>query len=249
MAWYALWTKVSQTLRRTYKELGIFNTTLFILTGDNGGIPIVGGNNYPLRGTKATTFEGGVRSIAFASGAGIHPGLRGSVSHELMHLTDWLPTIVEGIAGLSLADNTTGRPCPTCTRRVEPLDGMNQWKMFNQLGEKSQREGSVTGLTIDSEKYSRVCDSYSRIWRHSGWTLETLAWSCRGLARHLLAKRALQGISKSPLPISANTTPPWCPFGWTPPPRADGLFEAPQPPPEFQNARANCLAIPRQMQG
>ena len=77
-------------------------------------------------GNKSTTFEGGVRSIAFASGAGIHPGLRGSVSHELMHLTDWLPTIVEGIAGLSLADNTTGRPCPTCTRRVEPLDGVNQ---------------------------------------------------------------------------------------------------------------------------
>ena len=63
-----------------------------------------------------------------------------------MHLTDWLPTIVEGIAGLSLADNTTGRPCPTCTRRVEPLDGINQWKMFNQLGEKSQREEVLLDL-------------------------------------------------------------------------------------------------------
>ena len=66
---------------------------LFILTGDNGGMPLAGGNNYPLRGNKATTFEGGVRSIAFISGQGIHPSLVGTVSHEIMHVTDWLPLL------------------------------------------------------------------------------------------------------------------------------------------------------------
>ena len=53
-------------ITQTYERLGILSDTLFILTGDNGGIPWNGGNNYPLRGNKATAFEGGVRSIAFA---------------------------------------------------------------------------------------------------------------------------------------------------------------------------------------
>ena len=36
-----------------------------------------------------------------------------------------------------------------------------------------------------------------------------------------------------------NESTPWCPFGWTPPPRADGGYELPQPPPEL-----NCTALP-----
>ncbi len=85
-----------RNITQTYEALGILNETLIILTGDNGGIPSDGGNNYPLRGNKATTFEGGVRSIAFISGAGLSPDVRGTVSHEIMHVTDWLPTLVGG---------------------------------------------------------------------------------------------------------------------------------------------------------
>eukprot|EP01048_Picozoa_sp_COSAG05_P004261 COSAG05_NODE_224_length_13609_cov_26.220429_4_plen_82_part_00 len=35
---------------------------------------------------KATTFEGGVRGLAFVSGAGISQSMRGSVSHGLLHV-------------------------------------------------------------------------------------------------------------------------------------------------------------------
>ena len=61
----------------TYKKLGLWNDTVIILTGDNGGIPSDGGNNYPLRGNKATALEGGVRSIAFISGAGLSDAVKG----------------------------------------------------------------------------------------------------------------------------------------------------------------------------
>ena len=40
----------------------------------------------------------------------------GRTSHELMHITDWFPTLVEGVAGGSL--NGT------------QLDGYNQWPMI-----------------------------------------------------------------------------------------------------------------------
>lgn len=57
-----------------------------MLSTDNGGHPAVGGNNYPLRGEKATNFEGGVRGLSFVWGAGLSDSVHGSVSHELMHV-------------------------------------------------------------------------------------------------------------------------------------------------------------------
>jgi arylsulfatase A-like enzyme len=70
----------------------------------DGGNPDTGGSNWPLRGQKATTFEGGMRGLGFVSGAGVDPSLAGSVSNEMYHVSDWLPTIAGGIAGLSLTN-------------------------------------------------------------------------------------------------------------------------------------------------
>lgn len=227
-------------ITQTYKALGILNSTLFILTGDNGGIAYNGGNNYPLRGAKATTFEGGVRSIAFASGAGIHPSLRGTVSHELMHVTDWLPTIVEGIAGLSLADNTTGRPCPTCARPVAPLDGINQWAMFSE-GERSQREE----VLLDLE--STASNLFASVTRMPGsGAIRVGRWKLlhghQGVfAGNCTLRGPFHGTTpRTPLPILPNETAPWCPYGWIPPPRADGHYEPPQLPPVAAKWGGNC---------
>ena len=74
-----------KNITQTYRELGILDDTLIVLSSDNGGEPGAGGSNYPLRGIKATTFEGGVRGLAFVSGAGISQSVRGSVSHGLLH--------------------------------------------------------------------------------------------------------------------------------------------------------------------
>ena len=100
-------------LTATYKALGLWNSTLVVVSTDNGGQPLDGGNNFPLRGCKATTFEGGVRGLGFISGAGLAASVRGSISHQLIHVVDWGPTIIAGIAGLPLAP--LGRPCATCS--------------------------------------------------------------------------------------------------------------------------------------
>jgi hypothetical protein len=73
----------------TYKSLGIWEQTLTIVSADNGGNVNDGGNNYPLRGNKATTWEGGVRGLGLISGAGISSKVAGTVSHEIIHVTDW----------------------------------------------------------------------------------------------------------------------------------------------------------------
>ena len=46
------------------KETNLWNNTLLILSTDNGGsiqLPCCSGNNYPLRGGKASPWEGGLR--------------------------------------------------------------------------------------------------------------------------------------------------------------------------------------------
>jgi len=82
-------------ITRALVDHGLYDNTVIVFMGDNGGQTgnHGGGNNYPLRGMKGTTWEGGVRTPAF-----IHSPLLGAggVSvDQLIHVTDWLPTFMK----------------------------------------------------------------------------------------------------------------------------------------------------------
>ena len=75
----------------------LWNDTVVIFSSDNGGDPFFRGFNYPLRGYKKTLWEGGVRASAFVHGQMLKR--RGVISHDLIHATDWYPTLIN-LAGI-----------------------------------------------------------------------------------------------------------------------------------------------------
>lgn len=82
-------------------EAGIADRTVIVFTSDNGGnmyVEVDGEvptSNAPLRGGKATMFEGGIRVPCVVVWPGIvEPGSR---SHEIIQTSDFYPTLLSGL--------------------------------------------------------------------------------------------------------------------------------------------------------
>lgn len=112
---------------------GMLDDTILIFSTDNGGLAGPdrkpgsrgSGSNFPLRGAKGTLWQGGVRGAGVISG-GMFKSQAGSTSNALMHVTDWLPTLVDAAGG----DPTN----------LSHLDGVSQLKTLvkNQKSARSE---------------------------------------------------------------------------------------------------------------
>ncbi|XP_035825596.1 arylsulfatase B [Aplysia californica] len=107
---------------KVLKEKAMFDDTIFFFTADNGGWVSFHGNNYPLRGSKFTIWEGGTRVPAFVHGK---PLQKTGVRYEgLMHAVDWFPTILEAAGN-----------CPD-----PDSDGISQWESITTLSPSKRTE-------------------------------------------------------------------------------------------------------------
>merc|ERR1712216_449938 len=120
--------------------------TLVVVASDNGACPSDGGNNYPFRGGKFQSFEGGVHVPAFIWSCAFPSSVQGTVVNDLFHAVDWMPTLLStvrsayfeemkgpdghwDIDGMDLKEafvhgsTHDGRP-----QRAEMLLRMNKWK-------------------------------------------------------------------------------------------------------------------------
>jgi arylsulfatase B len=124
------------------KAASLWDNTLLLVSADNGGLVagngFGGANNFPLRGGKATPFEGGIRSNAFISGGYVPQSRRGKIESSLIEVADWYTTFCS-LAGVD----------PTDTRaalyNLPPVEGLDQWPLLSGLNSTSPRSEVIIG--------------------------------------------------------------------------------------------------------
>lgn len=105
---------------------GLWDETLLLFSSDNGSpldMSEAGGSNWPLRGGKYTSWEGGVRVPAFLSGGYLPASLRGTTQPGLIHIADWWSTLA---ALVNVPDDDP----VAAAAGLPPPDSINMWPMI-----------------------------------------------------------------------------------------------------------------------
>ena len=138
---------------------GMLENTIILFTTDNGApdghFDKATMSNWPLRGGKATLWEGGVRGTSFIWGKGVPSGVNNT---KLFHAADWLPTFA-AVAGVSLP-----------AHKKQMLDGHNIWPALTSDA-PSPRKEIVHNIDPDGRGSALRVGEYKLIigQRPTGW--------------------------------------------------------------------------------
>lgn len=104
------------------KDKSLWDNTIFVFTADNGGEDGGFADNSPLRGSKASLWEGGARVTGFVSGGLVQA--KGTVAEGMIHEVDWAPTFISMAGGTPDAS----------------MDGVDQTDMVLNNGDSNRDE-------------------------------------------------------------------------------------------------------------
>eukprot|EP01084_Bolivina_argentea_P183876 317240_1 len=111
------------------KSNNLLENTIIIFFSDNGGLPSAGGFNYPFRGMKLSSFEGGVKTVSFVNAPNIFTNTSGMIFNNNIHVVDW------GITLLSIIDTAMNKKQSVHNIMGNDIDGWDYsqtLKTFNQ---------------------------------------------------------------------------------------------------------------------
>lgn len=109
------------------KAAGMWNDTVLWWVSDNGTPVQDGGSNWPLRGSKGSNWEGGVRVPAVVSGGFLPPTMAGKNLTGLVHVSDLYATLLT-LAGVPVDDG-----------QWAPVDGLDMWPYLSGASATSPR--------------------------------------------------------------------------------------------------------------
>jgi arylsulfatase A-like enzyme len=162
----------------TIDQLSMREDTLVVFMTDHGGDPVYGGSNLPLRGSKATLFEGGLRVPCIVRWPGQIRA--GAVSEGVSCAIDWFPTFGEIVGfdwegvldGKSILPLLQGKP-PEQARTLVWKTGSHDllgrkswaavrdgdWKWVSEPGE----DGKLFDLKNDPHEKTDIATDYPQV--------------------------------------------------------------------------------------
>jgi hypothetical protein len=131
------------------------------------------GSNYPLRGCKDTSYEGGshVPVFVFSPLLGHKIGTAGGQYTKLFHVTDWLPTLISGMLGRidlvpatvpkskAFFSDTVSTNTTTTTISVgnsSTIDGINQWDTLMYTIDQNSAKHAVKLASQSAANYNAI---------------------------------------------------------------------------------------------
>ena len=145
------------SLVQALEQTRMKENTLIVFLSDNGGDPVFFHSNHPLRGGKASVWEGGTRTVAFVNGPMVNRSLGSGTVDGLFHQIDWAPTLLS-VAGLH--------------ELLPVVDGVDQSGMLLS-GEPSARQEFVYQLDMEDPLFFGQAairqGKYKLIWGYEGY--------------------------------------------------------------------------------
>jgi len=134
-------------------KTGEYANTLIIVHSDNGGdigakkedddssnkMHDHGANNYPLRGSKNSQWDGGIRVAAFVSGGVVPTHMRGKKLDALSAVWDWYATIA-AVAGVHDIEDKRAKKAG-----LPPVSSINLWPVISGRVSESPRSEIMLG--------------------------------------------------------------------------------------------------------
>ena len=147
-------------LTAALKQHGLWDNLLFITSSDNGGPIHIAANNYPLKGSKFSDWQGGVRVNAFVTGGYLPEKMRGQKTDGYIHLADWYATLC-GLAGVDPTDEEAAKA------KLPPIDSLDIWPLISGQNTTSPRTDiPVSHDTLISGDYKLLTGNIE----YSVWT-------------------------------------------------------------------------------
>jgi arylsulfatase I/J len=150
---------------------GVWNDTLILWQSDNGGsvdLRFGGGTNIPLRGGKATWWEGGMRVAALVGGGRVPAAARGTRVAGMTHTADWLATLCAlggGSPAFCAAD------ARAAAAGVPGVDSLDLWPLITAANTTSPRTAfAASPATFVSGQWKLLLgDVGGASWTGSTW--------------------------------------------------------------------------------
>ena len=139
------------------KRKGMWENSILVFQGDNGG-PVDGAHsNTPMRGGKLNFFEGGIRPAAFVTSPLLPAAVVGSTYAGIVHEVDWYATF-SALAGVA---------------PPRLLDGINVWPTLLDPSKAHRAEALISDRILRVGKWKLVTGASSHAGRTS-WCIGEL---------------------------------------------------------------------------